>query len=198
MRRLLCLSLLLWISTSVYSEDLEARFLKSHRNLQSLQADFRQTITSPGMRKPVVSEGRFLYKKPDSLRIDYTRPEGDYFLLNGDRFETRRRGKPPAILEASHPSARALVALREVLRGMPPTGDFQKEVVRENGVFRVVLTPLVPSPTLPRQIENRVDAQSLALLSLTLTMPQGAVMEFVFENPRRNQPLDPAVFAGIE
>jgi outer membrane lipoprotein-sorting protein len=198
MRRLLCLNFLLWISASVSAEDLEVRFLASHRNLQTLQADFRQTLTSPGMRQPVVSEGRFHYKKPDSLRIDYSRPEGDYFLLKGDRFETRRRGKPPAILEASHPSARALVALREVLRGTPPAGDFQKEVMRENGVFRVVLTPLVPSPNLPRQIENRVDAKSLALLSMTLTMPQGAVMEFVFENPRRNQPVDPSVFAGRE
>jgi hypothetical protein len=33
---------------------------------------------------------------------------------------------------------------------------------------------------------------------MTLTMPQGAVMEFVFENPRRNQPVDPSVFAGRE
>lgn len=198
MRRLLCLCLLLGISASVSAEDLEARFLASHRNLQSLQADFRQILTSPGMRQPVVSEGRFYYKKPESLRIDYSRPEGDYFLLKGDRFETRRRGKPHIILEANHPSARALVALREVLRGAPPVGDFQKEVVREDGVFRVVLTPLVPSPNLPRKIENRVDAKSLALLSMTLTMPQGAVMEFVFENSRRNQPVDPAVFVERE
>ena len=189
-----CLAFMPLIAAA-FGEDLEARFLASHKNLESLQADFRQTITSPGMRQPVVSEGRFYYQAPDKLRIDYSRPAGDYFLLNGDRFETRRRGKPPVILDANHPSARALVALREVLRGTPPAGEFQKQVERENGVFRVILTPVAPSPTLPRKIENRVDAKSLALLAMTITMPQGAAMEFVFENPLRNQTIEKGVFS---
>ena len=150
------------------------------------------------MRQPVVSEGRFYYQAPDKLRIDYSRPAGDYFLLNGDRFETRRRGKTPAVLNSSHPSARALVALREVLRGTPPAGEFQKQVERRGGEFRVILTPLAPSPTLPRKIENRVDAKSLALLGMTITMPQGAAMEFVFENPLRNKPLETGVFMAAE
>jgi len=198
MRRLDCLALTFLISTAAFGEDLEARFLASHKNLESLQAEFRQTITSPGMGQPVVSEGRFYYQAPDKLRIDYSRPAGDYFLLKGDRFETRRRGKAPVILDANHSSARALVALREVLRGTPPAGEFQKQVECEDGEFRVILTPLAPSPTLPRKIENRVDAKSLTLLGMTITMPQGAAMEFAFENPRRNQPLDKAVFTAAE
>jgi hypothetical protein len=198
MHRLLCLALMPLIAAAAYGEDLEARFLASHKNLESLQADFRQTITSSGMRQPVVSEGRFYYQAPDKLRIDYSRPAGDYFLLNGDRFETRRRGKAPVILDANHSSARALVALREVLRGTPPAGEFQKQVERMGGEFWVILTPLAPSPTLPRKIENRVDANSLALLGMTITMPQGAAMEFVFENPLRNQPLETAVFTAAE
>jgi len=187
MRRLVCLALTLLISTAAFGEDLEARFLASHKNLEPLQADFRH--------QPVVSEGRFYYQAPDKLRIDYSRPAGDYFLLNGDRFETRRREKPPVILDANHPSARALVALREVLRGTPPAGEFQKQVERRGGEFRVILTPLAPAPTLPRKIENRVDAKSLTLLGMTITMPQGAAMEFVFENPRRNHPVESGVFS---
>jgi hypothetical protein len=198
MHRFLYLALMPLIAAAGYGEDLEARFLASHKNLESLQADFRQTITSPGMRQPVVSEGRFYYQAPDKLRIDYSRPAGDYFLLNGDRFETRRRGKSPAVLDSSHPSARALVALREVLRGTPPAGEFQKQVERREGEVRVILTPLIHSPTLPRKIENRVDAKSLALLGMTITMPQGAAMEFVFENPLRNHPLATAVFTAAE
>jgi len=177
MRRLVCLALTLLISATAFGEDLEARFLASHKNLESLQADFRQTITSPGLRQPVVSEGRFYYQAPDKLRIDYSRPAGDYFLLN------------------NHSSARALVALRGVLQGTPPAGEFQKQVECEDGVFRVILTPLAPSPTLPRKIENRVDAKSLALLAMTITMSQGAALEFVFENPRRNQPVEPGIFS---
>ena len=198
MRRLLFTALIPLMAAAAFGEDLEARFLASHKNLESLQADFRQTITSPGMRQPVVSEGRFYYQAPNQLRIDYSQPAGDYFFLNGDRFETRHRGKPPAVLDASHPSARALVALREVLRGTPPAGEFQKQIERKDGEFLVILTPLSPSPTLPRKIENRVDAKTLALLGMTITLPQGATMEFVFENSRRNQSLDPGIFSAVE
>ena len=198
MRRLLFTALLPLMAAAAFGEDLEARFLASHKDLKSLQADFRQTITSPGMRQPVVSEGRFYYEAPDKLRIDYAQPAGDYFLLTGERFQTRRRGKPPSIRDAGHPSARALVALREVLRGTPPAGEFQKQVERRDGAFVVVLTPLVPSATLPQKIENRVDAKTFALLGMTITMPQGTSMEFVFKNPRRNQSLDPGIFSAAE
>jgi outer membrane lipoprotein-sorting protein len=195
MHRLLCLALMPLIAAAAYGEDLEARFLASQKNLQSLQADFRQTITSPGLKQPVVSEGRFYYLAPDKLRIDYTRPEGDYFLLNGDHFESRRRGKSPVVVPRDHPSARALSSLRDVLRGTPPTGDFQKQVDRQDGVIRVVLTPATASPSMPKKIENRVDPNSLALLGMNITTPNGAGMEFLLENPRRNQTLDPAVFS---
>jgi hypothetical protein len=51
---------------------------------------------------------------------------------------------------------------------------------------------------MPKKIENRVDPDSLALLGMTITMPQGAAMEFVFENPLRNQPLETGVFPAAE
>jgi len=196
MHRFLCRLLILSLPATAFAGDLEERFLESQKNLKSLQADFRQIITSPGLKQPVVSEGRFYYLAPDKLRIDYTKPEGDYFLLNGNHFESRRRGKVPVVVPVNHPSARALTSLREVLRGTPPTGDFQKQVDRQDGEFRVVLTPATASPTMPRKIENRVDANSLALLGMCITTPNGAAMEFLLENPRRNQLLDPVVFSS--
>jgi hypothetical protein len=48
---------------------------------------------------------------------------------------------------------------------------------------------------MPKKIENRVDPDSLALLGMNITTPNGAGMEFLLENPRRNQTLDPAVFS---
>ncbi len=196
MRRLICRLLILLTSVPAIAGDLEERFLENQKSLESLQADFRQIITSPGLKQPVVSEGRFYYLAPDKLRIDYTKPEGDYFLLNGDHFESRRRGKAPVVVPVNHPSARALSSLREVLRGTPPSEDFQKQVDRKEGEIRVVLTPSTASPAMPQKIENRVDANSLALLGMTITTPNGAGMEFLLENPRRNQAIDPAVFSS--
>ena len=68
MRRFLCPLLISLISATAMAGDLEDRFLENQKSLQTLQADFRQTITSPGLKQPVVSEGRFYYQSPDKLR----------------------------------------------------------------------------------------------------------------------------------
>lgn len=198
MRSFLFITLITLIPVFANAEDLEARFLANHKKLETFQAHFRQTITSPGMKHPVLSEGRFYYLAPDKLRIDYSLPAGDYFLLSGDRFEARRRGKSPDIHNAGHPSARALVSLRDILRGVPPVGDFHKHIEREEGMFRVVLTPHLSVANLPRKIENRVDAKSLALLGMSITMPNGATINFEFEKSLRNQTIDPKIFESIE
>lgn len=182
------------VSCLAAADDLEARFLGNQKKIQTLQADFQQSILFPGMRSPVLSEGRFYYQAPDKIRINYTRPAGDYFLLSGDFFETRRGRKPPVVQDSKHPSAGALNALRKVLRGTPPGGEFQKTVERSGEEFTVTLQPLIPKPSLPRKIVNRVAAKSLELLGMEISLPQGGTMAFDFTNIVINQRIGTDVF----
>jgi outer membrane lipoprotein-sorting protein len=193
---LLLLQMVFLISCLAATDDLEARFLGNQKKIKTLQADFQQTILFPGMRSPVVSLGRFYYQAPDKIRINYTSPAGDYFLLSGDLFETRRNRKPPVVQDSKHPSAGALTALRKVLLGTPPGGEFQKTVERSGDEFTVTLQPLVPKPSLPRKIVNRVDARSLELLGMEISLPQGGTMKFEFQNIDINQRIGADVFSA--
>ncbi len=58
----------------------------------------------------------------------------------------------------------------------------------------MILTPLAAKPTMPRKIVNRVDSKSLELLGMTIFLPQGAIMDFQFENIGINRRIDPEVF----
>jgi outer membrane lipoprotein-sorting protein len=172
---------------------LEKRFLSAQQNTRTLQADFKQIITAPGLRDAAASTGRLLYLAPDSLLVTYTDPAGDYLLLRGNKFTSQRAGKS-TIRDASDPSARALTALRDLLRGAPAGNVMTRSVTQSGNKYLVTLTPSVPGLNQPERIENLLEVSSLQLQSMTITLPRGATMQFIFSRIRRNTGLDPKAF----
>ena len=172
---------------------LEKLFMSSQKNTRTLQADFRQTIAAPGLRDPATSEGRLFYRAPDDLLVNYTNPLGDYLLLRGETFTSFRSGNLTT-RDASHPSARALTALRDVLRGTPPDGPMVRYVTQSGGKYTVTLAPEVAGSNQPERIENVLDASNLQLQSMTITLPGGATMQFQFLRLRRNAAINAKVF----
>lgn len=177
------------------ADDLEQRFFRAQQGHRTLTAAFTQTVTAPGLPAPVVSEGHVYYRAPDSLLVEYTSPAGDFLQLQGNRFTTRRSGDKIATRSADHPSARALVALRDVLRGQPPAEEMVRRVTREGAFFRVTLNPSFAGPDTPGMIENLVEAKSLQLRSLGVSLPRGAVMTFDFRQIRTNRSLPSGLFS---
>ena len=166
---------------------LEKRFLTAQKQTRTLEAIFHQTVSAPGLREKVSSEGNITYAAPDDLGIAYTNPPGDSLELRGKKFTTVRAGRKPVTRGDDPPSSRALVTLRGILRGIPPAYPMTRTVWRQNGEYVVVLTPVHPSATQPKQIKNVINAQSLQLLSMSITLPRGATIEFNFSQIRRNQ-----------
>lgn len=175
---------------------LERRFAEAQKSTRTLRADFEQVIRLPGMPAPVVSKGEFIYRAPDDIRITFTEPPGDFLLLHGEIMEAARGGKAPVKRPSSDRSAKALVALRKVLRGSPQdTHDqMERKISRSDDEFVVSITPTVRSRELPEKIENRVDAHSLMLRTMTITLPLGGCLEFRFFRPRKDVPVDSSLF----
>lgn len=174
---------------------LSRRFIESQRALRTFRADFEQTVSLLGLRNPSVSKGTFFYRAPDDVRIDYSQPSGDFFLLRGENFHVARDGGAPRSCPASDRSARVLVALRKVMGGRPEAGAEMVKTVRHEGdEYVVTLKPRVTSRDVPDKIENRIDADLLVLKKMTVTLPRGTSMEFSFSNPERNAKIDETLF----
>lgn len=175
--------------------DLSRRFIESQRALRTFRADFEQTLSLLGLRNPSMSKGTFFYRAPDDVRIDYAQPSGDFMLLHGDDFHVARDGNAPRSYPASDRSARVLVALRKVMGGRAEAGAEMVKTVRHEGdEYVVTLKPRTPSRDVPEKIENRIDADSLILRRMTVTLPRGTSMEFSFSNPERNAKIDETLF----
>ncbi len=173
---------------------LEKRFFAAQSETRTLQADFTQRVSAPGLPAAVVSRGQLFYRAPDQLRVAYTDPAGELMQLDGSEFTSVRSGRAPVTRRDDHPSARALAALRDVLRGHRPPGKMNISVTRRGGDYVVVLTPRTPGRFQPEQIENIIDARTLQLRSLSLTLPRGTVMRFEFTRLRPDRRLPNGAF----
>lgn len=176
---------------------LSQNFIESQRSIRTYRATFEQSVSLLGLRNPSVSKGTFLYRAPHDLRIEYSQPAGDFFLLLGNDFYVARDEKPVQKRPASDRSARILVALRKVMNGHSDAGTKMTRKVRRDGTeFVITLTPETPDADVPEKIENRIDGHSLFLKEMTISLPRGTRMQFRFSEPKCNAEVDMSLFAA--
>ena len=61
------------------------RLKKFTRSLQSMQADFKQTLFDDKMRQVEVSSGTFVLEKPGKFRWDYKKPYEQHIIADGNK-----------------------------------------------------------------------------------------------------------------
>src|SRR4051812_36917792 len=110
----LCLSLGSLLSTveaapvplaKAKADDLRDRFEKRQKETRTWTANFSQALSMPGLKAPVLSEGTIRFRAPDGLRIDFSKPAGEYVLVIGDRLFIQKVGKKLVEKSLSNDSA---------------------------------------------------------------------------------------------
>ncbi|MCT4622949.1 MAG: outer membrane lipoprotein carrier protein LolA [Schleiferiaceae bacterium] len=64
--------------------EFESQLQEFYKNVESLSANFKQEKHSMLLLEPLKSEGKFYFKKPDAIRWEETKPQPNYFAINGD------------------------------------------------------------------------------------------------------------------
>ncbi|MGH8591583.1 MAG: LolA family protein [Gammaproteobacteria bacterium] len=179
---------------------LRAQFQTRQRETLTWSATIVQTLTLPGVRDPVVSQGTLAYRAPDRLRLDYTRPAGEFVLVLGDRLFIQKTGARLAEKSLREDSAgKPFLSLLGLLRGQPAEEktDYTPEVTREGDRYAVVLTRNAgASSRMPARIANRIAADTLEVREVVVDLPSGGVLSYRFDAITRNAPLDPGRFAA--
>ena len=86
MKMILAATLALGVAAGVQAQSpasVMQRAVKAYADLQSVRAEFRQTITNPVTGTNSVSRGVMLRKDPDLLSINFTDPKGDRVVSDG-------------------------------------------------------------------------------------------------------------------
>ncbi len=180
------------------SAALREQFESRQRETRTWASAFTQTISMPGMRQPIVSTGSLSYRAPELLRLEFTKPEGEFILVVGDQLFVQKAGKKVAVKSLTGDSAgKPFLSLLGLLRGKPAEDEtmFAPEITREDDHYTLVLTRKAEaSNRLPKRITNTIDAESLEIREVLVELPNGGTLKYRFGEASRNRPLDAARF----
>ena len=180
------------------SAALKEQFETRQRETRTWASTFTQTISMPGMRQPIVSTGTLAYRAPEQLRLDFTKPEGEFVLVVGDQLFVQKAGKKVAVKSLTGDTAgKPFLSLLGLLRGKPTEDEslFTPEITREDDHYTLVLTRRADaSSRLPKRITNTIDAESLEVRDVLVELPNGGTLNYHFGETARNRAMDAARF----
>ncbi|MEI7774661.1 MAG: outer membrane lipoprotein carrier protein LolA [Verrucomicrobiota bacterium] len=184
------------------AEALRKRFEAHQQGTRFWSADFTQTLSAPGLKAPIVSEGRIFYHAPDALRIDFEKPAGDFMLALGSALFVQKSNK--GVVRKSIETdtvGKPLLGLLGMLRGRPTeeAEQFNFQVSRQADVYEIELTKKQGAPAhMPKKILNSIVVDTLEVKNVTVILPNGAALNYAFRSSVRNRPLAASFFEPPE
>jgi|SRR5579862_2376566 len=175
-------------------------FVAHQAATQTFAADLRQVFHWSFPPKHVESLGRICYQAPDFLAIALTNPAPELVLVRGDDLYIKRDKKALAkyklAVHNGKPTQNVQFLLSFFQNGCTNfAGLFDAQVAQTGDVQTVSLVPKHALQMLPlRSVDNAISWPSMDVRSMRIGLIWDSYITYEFTNPRRNQPLDAAVF----
>ena len=178
------------------------RIQQRYESTRTLTADFKQTVESPTLARPLQSQGTVAFEKPNRMRWDYAKPDEQLIVGDGETLWVYQPEDHQAI---KAPLGEAFQATTPVtfLAGLGRLDrDFEATLVREDADdWQLRLVPK-KDPALGT-LELRVRKKDAAIEEARITDPVGTTTRIAFSNEKRNVTIDPARFrfsppAGVD
>ncbi len=184
------LCLLLW-GTLASAADGPQRLTRFLEDLNTLQAEFQQTVVSAGHDQAISSKGTFYLKRPGRFRWTYNEPEGQLVIADGGRVWLY----DAELEQVSHQSQ------KQALRGTPAlllsgSGPVEShfEVVGLGSRIGLEWVELLPRGENSEITKVLVAFRGDQLDRLEMIDSFGQITRFHFADIQRNPELDPALF----
>ena len=87
MKRICLILLLSFFSFAQTAEDVASQLEKTLYSTQTLEAMFEHHFYSAVVSTPLKEKGRLYFQKPDSMRWEYTDPEHNIYLFQGEKYQ---------------------------------------------------------------------------------------------------------------
>ncbi len=166
---------------------------------RTVSARFTQTKHLSLLDEPLVSTGRFVFKRPDRMRLEIDSPRPATILING------RDISIPGISErdkqhlAMTPMAAMFAELGAMFSGSAASlsRHFQVDATPVDGAIEVTLTPTLPAwQRLFRTIQLRFAGPDLVISAMRLDDALGDRLDIVMSDVQRNQDVPDSTFAA--
>ena len=193
--------LLILPAVSVQADDF-ARLRKDSVRISTITADFVQKKSMKILSKPLVSEGKFYYAAPDSIRWEYSRPLKSV-VISGKGSTKRYIASGGKMVEDKTGGAQAMqIVLGDVAGWM--NGRFDSNpaftaALREGTDPLITLTPKGKNMTgMIEKIEITISKKDASVKSVRIVESATAETRIDFLNVVVNKNIDSSVFQVIQ
>lgn len=179
----------------------DAGFAAVQQSTRTFQSDITQTLHLQGLARPLESTGTLYYADPDKLLIRFSKPAGEWMLVNGSQSAIQKAGKPLERhdLTAQGRNTSHAASLLDFFHADPARWhkSFDVSMTREGDILTVHLKPwMTPTSTSQgvQEITTTLRLPKYDILEMAITLNGANSVDYKFTNGRRNAPIDPALF----
>jgi outer membrane lipoprotein-sorting protein len=165
---------------------------------RTISARFTQTKHLSLLAEPLVATGRFLFRRPDRMRLDIESPRPATILINGRDIHIPGMSESDRQQLAITPMAAMFTELGAMFSGSPAVLRQHFDVVAKpvDGAIEVSLTPTVPEwQKLFRTIQLRFAEPDFVIGSMHFDDALGDRLDLVMSDVQRNLDLPDSDFA---
>lgn len=167
--------------------------------IETITCSFVQTKHMSVIAGDVVSPGKFYYRRPGNICLEFLEPAGDMIVMDGRRFKIVAMGKKNVVDMESNPMLRQMTAVLEACM----TGDVEKmgadssiEYFEGADIYEVVIVPKNRrAKNYIKAITLTFDKKDMSLSRLRMDEHSGDYTEYRFSDKRFNTAVDSSKFA---
>jgi outer membrane lipoprotein-sorting protein len=200
MKRLLFLIVLVTtslLSAAVGSSQDWTSLKESFRDIRFVKAEFFQRRYLPILTKPLLSEGRFFFYAPDSLRWEYLNPLRSVMLQKGDALQLYHFSEgmwKPEKTQAVESRQMVLTEIRQWFQGRFDESKVFRHQYLSGPPARVVLIPKEGIDRFIQRIEIVLSARPGVIDRVEIEEPGGSRTSIEFRNVEVNSTFPSEVF----
>jgi len=198
---LVLLILLMLPPASVRADDFE-QLRRDSARISTISADFVQKKFMKILARPLISEGKFYYAAPDSIRWEYSKPIKSV-VISGKGNTKRYIASGGKMIEDKTGGAQAMkIVLDEVAGWM--SGKFDSNpsftaTLKEGSSTQITLTPVGKNMTgMIEKIEITVSRKDAAVKSVRIVESVTAETRIDFQQVVINKGIHPSVFQDVQ
>ncbi|MBI5603244.1 MAG: outer membrane lipoprotein carrier protein LolA [Deltaproteobacteria bacterium] len=200
MKRILffCVLMTLGLQLSVAGASQDLASLKEiAKNIQSIKADFIQKRFLPILTKPLLSEGRFFFCLPGSLRWEYLSPLRSVMLQKGDTIKLYHFSEgawKPETTPAVESRRMVLAEINRWFQGRFDESKAFKPLYSPGPPARVILTPGEGIDKFIQRIEIVLSAKPGVIDRVEIKEPGGSLTSMEFKKVETNSKIPAEIF----
>ena len=172
---------------------------KANASVTTITSPVTETKTMPN-GKQFVSNGNFYFSSPNLLAIHYTKPEGDYLIINTeDIAQKKKNGKSfnMSLKKNERMQVLSSTLLNCISGKLIALAEMHNATVKSseaNGVITLTFTADAKAAKDFKMIELTYDKATMRIKTMALTDKNNIVTKYTMDKPQYGSAIDASVF----